>query len=186
MRFVVSLLGIAAVCAQVLADELDLSLNGDALRVQYIYEMESTGINLDGGWLYNTDHGDVLHVGLHLVDLASSGRDELEAGLGGRFVYTNGDLSQQSGLAVPIGGFLRFVPQSIDRLSVRGSAYFAPGILAIGDMDQYQEYTIRVGYNVLREADVYAGARYVKGAYKNGVPDARFDTGLHIGMTLRF
>jgi len=186
MRFVVSLLGIGVLCAQVFADEVDLSLNSDALRLQYVYEMESTGLNVDGGWLYNSDNGDVLHVGLHLVDLASSGRDTLEAGLGGRFVYTNGDFTQQSGLAVPIGGFLRFVPRAIDRLSVSGSAYFAPAILSLGDMDQYQEYSFRVGYNVLREADVYAGARYVKGAYKNGVADVRYDTGLHVGMTLRF
>ncbi len=186
MRFIASLLGISVVCLQVFADELDLGLNSDSLRLQYVHEMQSSGLSTDAGWLYNSDNGDVLHVGVHLVDLASSGPDKIEAGIGGRVVYTDGEISDQSGFAAPIGGFVHFIPQQIDRLSVRGSAYFAPSILAIGDMDKYQEYSIRVSYNVLRQADLYVGARYVRGDYKHGVPDARFDSGMHVGMHLKF
>ncbi len=186
MRFIASLFGITLLCAQVLADELDFSFNSDALRLQYIHSFESSGLSFDGGWLHHTDNGDVLHGGLHLVDLASSGRDKLEAGIGGRFVYTNGDSSSQNGFAVPVGGFVSFTPQAMNRLSVRGSLYYAPSILAIGDMDKYQEYSFRISYNVLRQADVYIGARYVRGDYKKGAPDARYDTGMHIGMSLRF
>ncbi len=185
MKWVLSLLGASLVCAQVSADELDFSLNADALRLQYVYDLESTGLNLDGGWLYNSGTGSVLHGGLHLVDLASSGRNKIEVGIGGRFVYTNGEKSSQSGFAVPIGGLVRFTPKAMDRLSISGSLYFAPSILAIGDMDKYQEYTFRVGYNVLRQADIYIGARYVRGDYKKA-PDARFDTGMNVGMSLRF
>ena len=187
MRFVVSLLGISVACAQVFADEVDLSLNADALRLQYVYELESTGLNFDGGWLHHTDNGDVLHGGVHLVDLASSGgRDKVEAGIGGRVVYTDGEFRNQSGFAAPIGGFVRWTPRAIDRLSVGGSLYFAPSILTLGDMDKYQEYTLKVSYNVLRQADIYIGARYVRGDYDKGAPDARFDTGMNIGMSLRW
>lgn len=185
MKWVISLLGIGVACAQVFADEVDLSFNSDALRLQYVHEMGSSGLNLDTGWLYNSDNGSVIHAGLHLVDLASSGRDKIEAGIGGRFVYTDGDQSKQSGFAVPVGGFVRFTPQSINRLSVGGSLYYAPNILAIGDLEKYQEYSIRVSYNVLRQADIYVGARYVRGDYKNA-RDVRYDTGMHIGLTLRF
>ena len=87
---------------------------------------------------------------------------------------------------MPIGGFARYTPRAIDRLSVTGSLYFAPSILTIGDMDQYQEYTIKVSYNVLRRADVYIGARYVRGDYDKNAPDVRFDTGMNIGISLRF
>jgi hypothetical protein len=186
MRFVLSLFGIMLLCAQVLAGELDFSFNSDALRLQYAHELAANGLRIDAGWLHNSDNGDVLHGGAHIVDLASSGRDKIEAGVGGRIVYTNGDLSGQDGFAVPIGGFVRYTPQAMNRLSVSGSLYYAPSILALGDMDKYQEYGIRVSYNVLREADVFLGARYVRGDYKDGLPDSRFDTGMHIGMTLRF
>ncbi len=186
MRLFVSLLGMSVLCAQVFADEADLSFNSDALRVQYVHELQAKGLNMDAGWLHHTDNGEVLHVGLHLADLAASGRDKLEAGLGGRIVYTNGDRSKQDGFGLPLGGFLRFTPQAINRLSIGGSLYYAPSILAIGDLDTYQEYSIRVSYNVLREADVYIGARYVKGEYDKGVPKSLFDTGMHIGLSLRF
>jgi len=186
MKTIVCLVGAVVLCAQVMADEIDLSLNSDALRLQYVYEMKSTGLNFDGGWLYHSDNGDVLHAGIHLVDLASSGVSTIKAGLGGRLVYTDGEISKQSGVAVPIGGFARYTPRGLDRLSVSGSLYFAPDILAMGDMDKYEEYTLRVSYNVLRQADLYIGARYVRGGYKNGVPDARYDTGMHVGMSLRF
>ena len=52
-------------------------------------------------------------------------------------------------------------------------------------MDRYEEYSVRVGYNVMREADIYIGARYVKGKYDDA-GDARYDTGMNIGVTLRF
>ncbi len=185
MKLIVSLLGISVLCVQVLADELDLSLNANALRVQYAHDFESNQLSLDGGWLYHEDNGSAVHVGLHLIDLAASGRDKVEAGIGGRVVYTNGDSSRQNGFAVPLGGFVRITPRAMNRLSVSGSAYYAPSILSIGDMEKYQEFSIRVSYNVLRQADAYIGARYVRGDYDDA-PDVRYDTGMHIGMTLRF
>ena len=185
MKRVISLLGMSVVCAQAFTHEVDLSLNADALRLQYIYDMKSTVLDLDAGWLYSENHGDAVHIGINLADLASSGPDKIVAGVGGRVVYTHGDLSKQSGFAVPIGGFVRYTPQTMDRLTVGGSLYYAPSILAISDMEKYQEYTVRIVYNVVRAADIYIGARYVRGDYKNA-PDARFDTGMNIGFTLRF
>jgi len=190
MRFVVSLLGMSFLCVQVLAHELDLSLNANALRAQYFHEFETNQLSLDGGWLYHEDNGNAVHVGLHLIDIASSGRDRVEAGIGGRIVYTNGDSSKQNGFAVPLGGFVRVTPvrvtpRAMNRLSVSGSAYYAPSILSIGDMEKFQEFSIRVSYNLLRQADAFIGARYVRGDYKNAA-DVRYDTGMHIGMTLRF
>jgi hypothetical protein len=37
----------------------------------------------------------------------------------------------------------------------------------------------------MRDADIYIGARYAKGEYKKA-PDVRYDTGMHVGITLRF
>ena len=91
----------------------------------------------------------------HLADLASSGENPVTAGLGARLVYTNGDLSQQDGFAVPIGGHVKFSPPRFDRFSIFGQIYFAPKVLSIGDMEKYEEYTVKFAYNVVREADIY-------------------------------
>lgn len=186
MRFVATLVGVFLLCAQTSANELDFSFNADALKLQYFHELPANNLTLDAGWLHHTDNGDVVNIGLHLMDEASSGRNRVDAGLGGKFVYTNGDFSGQSGFGFPVGGFVKFTPARMNRLSFRAAAYFAPDILALGDMERYREFDFRVGYNVLRQADVYVGARYARGDYDGQAPDAYFDTGMHIGMSLRF
>jgi hypothetical protein len=184
MRRVVALMGMAFFCAQVAADEIDVGLNADAFRVMYMHEFRSNSLQLDGGWMYHSDNGSVVHVGLNLSDVASNTK-ELVAGLGGRLAYQDGEASGQSGFAVPIGGFLYFTPQKYNRITFGVAAYFAPDVLSTGDSTKYQDYTLRLAYNVMRQADIYVGARYVKGEYKNA-PDVYYDTGMHIGFTLKF
>lgn len=186
MRIILAMLGMAVCCAQASAEQLDLSFNSDALRIQYVHEFKSNNLNLDTGWLYNSDRGSVLHVGLLLSGFAAEGTNPVSAGVGGRIVYTDGELSNQSGLAVPVGGTLRWSPRNLDRLVISGDLFFAPNILSTGDLEKYEEYAVRVGYNVTRQADIYVGARYINGKYKSPVPNAMYDNGMHIGINLRF
>ena len=83
MRIVLSVIGTVLLCGQVAADAIDLSLNGDAFRVQYLRQLRANNLNLDAGWLHNSDTGDVAHIGLHLAGLASEGGNPVRAGLGG-------------------------------------------------------------------------------------------------------
>jgi hypothetical protein len=185
MKSYLSLLGLVLCCAQAVADAVDLSFNSDAARLQYVRDLRSNTLNLDAGWLHHTDNGNVVHVGLHLADMASGGTNPVQAGLGVRVVYSNGDLSNQDGFAIPIGGYLRYTLPRFNRISIGGEVYFAPNVLSLGDAEKYEEYAFRVGYNLMREADIYIGARYVNGEYKKA-RDARYDNGMHIGITLRF
>jgi len=184
MRRVVALLGIGLFGVQAAADDVDFGLNADAFRLIYTHEFRSNALQIDGGWMYHSDNGSVVHVGLNLSDVASNSKD-LVAGLGGRLAYQDGEASGQSGFAVPIGGFLYFTPQKYNRITFGFAAYFAPDVLSMGDSTKYEDYTLRLAYNVMRQADIYVGARYVKGEYKNA-PDVYFDTGMHIGFTLKF
>jgi hypothetical protein len=185
MRFILALVGVTCVCAASFADELDLSFNSDALRVVYVHNLKSSPLNVDGGWLYNSDTGQVVHIGMHLGDVASGGANPVQAGLGGRVVYTDGDLTNQKGIAVPVGGYVLYTPRRFNRFRIGAAIYYAPDVLSTGDMKKYEDYSVRFGYNVMREADIYIGARYVSSKYKNA-STARYDTGMNIGMTLRF
>ena len=186
MRRFLAFVGLYLLCAQVFANqEVSLGFNSDGLRASYFNELSSNNLVVDAGWLHHKDKGDVVHAGIHLVDQASSGRNRLVGGLGGRVLYSDGDNSNQSGFAFPVGGFLTFIPSQFDRVSLTGSAYYAPDILTIGDMEKYQEYGLRLSYNLLREATVYVGARYVKGGYDDA-PSVRYDTGMHVGLSIRF
>jgi len=173
------------VCAQGLADEIDISLNGDAVRAIFARQIADSSLQWDAGWLYHSDNGNAVHVGLNLVDFASDGVEPLKAGIGGRVVYTNGDFSDQDGFAVPLGGSLRYVFPRYNRIYISGAAYYAPEILSIGDMEKYQDYMFQLGYNIMHDADVYIGARYVKGEYDDA-RDSRYDTGMNIGFNLNF
>jgi hypothetical protein len=174
----------ALCCAQANADALDLSFNSDALRLQYLHKFQSN-INLDVGVLHHSDNGNVLHFGFHISDLASSGTNPITAGVGARLVYSNGDFSNQSGFAVPIGGYVRFSPKNANRLSIQGDVYFAPKVLSLGDAEKFEDYTFKIGYNIIRAVDIYVGARYVKGEYKNAA-SSLYDNGMNIGINWRF
>ncbi len=168
-----------------LADELNLSLNTDSVRVEYARPIASRPLEWDLGWLHHTDNGDALHASLHVVGKLKEGAAPISGGVGLRLAYTNGDDSNQTGYGLALGGFARYVFPNYDRLSLRGHAYYAPSILSGNDMDEYQDYALQLVYNVLREADAYVGLRYVSADYEEA-SSANYSTWLHVGMAFRF
>lgn len=169
------------------ADSLDLNLNNDAVRLTFSWDARDDKLTFDAGWLHHQDNGNVAHVGMHLVDFAASGPGAPEVGIGGRLFYIDGDTgpSSVSGGALGLGGFFRYALPQANRFSVKGHLYFAPDVVAFGDSKQYVEASLGMGYNVLRDADLYIGYRYVQARFDGG-PDLTMDTGVHIGLRLNF
>jgi hypothetical protein len=184
MRVLLVLAGGLLGAAGAMADELNLSLNTDSVRVEYARPLASRPLQWDIGWLHNTDNGDALHGSLNVVGKLKEGAAPVSGGLGLRLAYTNGDQSSQTGLGLALGGFAKYVFPEFDRVSLRGHAYYAPNILSGGDMDEYQDYAVQLAYNVMREADAYVGLRYVAADYDDS--SANFSTWLHVGLALRF
>ncbi|MEM8816772.1 MAG: YfaZ family outer membrane protein [Pseudomonadota bacterium] len=164
---------------------LDINLNDDAVRAGFAWPVGSGNTQLDVGWLHNQDRGDVLHASFHLVDSAGSGNTPLDAGLGLRLVYTETDPSGFDGTALALGGFARYTLPNADRFNIGGSLYYAPDVVAFGDQTEYYEISVRVGYNVLRDADVYIGFREIKAEYE-GAGRLEYDSSLHVGFEFRF
>ncbi len=170
-----------------MADSLDLNLNSDAARLTFSWEARDGKLDFDAGWLHHQDTGDVAHLGLHLVDFAASGPAAPEVGIGGKLFYVDGETSPDTsqGGALGIGGFFHYKFPEADRFGILGSLYFAPDVVAFGDLEGYTEVSIGLSYDVLRDADIYLGARYVKAEFENK-PDLTIDTGLHLGLRLKF
>ena len=185
MKFPRALALALLLCTNAWAGEIDFSFNSDAFRALYIHDWNNRDLQSDFGVLYNKDDGWVANVSLYLAGLASDGSNPLQAGLGGRTGYVKGDQSGQSGLPLAVGGFLKYTFPSLNRLNLRGEAWYAPDILSTGDLERYQDFTVRIGYNVLKQADIYLGLRYVEGKFKNGTK-AKFDDGAMIGLNIRF
>lgn len=169
------------------ADSLDLNLNNDAARLTFSWDARDDKLTFDAGWLHHQDTGNVAHLGLHLVDFAASGPSAPEVGIGGKLFYIDADTTPSSsqGGALGLGGFFRYNFPQADRFGIVGSLYFAPDVVAFGDSDGYLEASVGLSYDVLRDADIYLGARYVKAKFEN-LPDLAMDTGLHLGIRLNF
>jgi len=171
--------------AQTTTRAFDINLNGDVVAADFAWRLGNAKLLADVGWLHNDDRGDIIHAGMHLVDEAASGSDPLQAGLGIRAAFIDPDVSSVDGGAVALGGFVRYVIPQANRFHVGGHVYFAPGVVSFGDIDQYYEIGARVGYNVIRDADVYVGVRSTKVDF-DGAGDLSFDSGLHLGFQFRF
>lgn len=169
------------------ADSLDLNLNNNAARLTFSWDARDNKLTFDAGWLHHQDTGDVLHVGLHLVDFAASGPGAPEVGVGGKLFYIDGKTNPNSsqGGALGLGGFFRYNFPQADRFGLLGQLYFAPDVVAFGDTTGYLEASLGLSYDVLREADIYIGARYIRAEFE-GRPDLKIDSGLHIGVRLKF
>ncbi|MEL7310709.1 MAG: YfaZ family outer membrane protein [Pseudomonadota bacterium] len=167
------------------ADELDLSVNDDTARLTYQWNHPTRAVRVDGGWLHNQDRGDVIHLGVHVTGDASSGNAPLVGGVGGRLVHVSPDIGPLDATVLAIGGFFRYTLPKYNRFNIYGHGYIAPDVLAFGDGDQFTEIEARVGYNVLRNADVFIGVRHIKTDF-DPAGELTSDNGLHVGIQLRF
>lgn len=185
MRYLTGLALAMLLCANAWADEINLSFNSDAVRAFYVHDFARRDLQGELGFANNSDKGYVVNASLFVSGFASDGVNPLQAGLGARAAYVDGDFSGQSGFPLAVGGFVQYTLPAYNRLSVRADAWYAPDILSLGKLDKYEDYTVRVQYNLLKQADVYVGARYLKAEFDNG-SQATFDNGLHAGLRFRF
>lgn len=185
LRRFLSFAAVLAFSPLAVADGLDLNVNNKAARVILDFEL-SNNLVVDGSIFYHQDRGNVLGAGLHVTGDATGGRDPLQAGLGGRLLHIDAKIrGRDDGVAMPIGGFVNYTIPEYNRFVVGGSAYYAPDVLSFGDVTKYQEYNVWAGYSVLRQGQVYLGVRGIKANFKDS-PSVTFDTGLHVGLRLRF
>ena len=173
-------LGFAAVAS---ASDLDFNLSNSAFRFGYAFPVTDTGLTADVGYLHNEDNGDLLHVGIQIVDDAGQGKEPFTVGLGVRAANVNG--TGVNGTAVAIGGFFRYVFPEYNRFALGGAAYIAPSVTAFGDLDGYYEYGLRGEYRVLKRATLYLGVREVRGNFATG-GNQTIDDGLNVGISLDF
>lgn len=183
-----------AACAE---STLDLNLNSNTARLSFKTPITPTGLYANAGYLYNSDRGDVINAGIHLIGDAGVGPNPLHAGLGGQFYYINPDFpdlpgpgdgpldfDSDAGEALAVGGFLQYQLPDYNRIGFGAHIYYAPGVIAFGGLDRFLEYGVRADYQVLRNANVYIGYRQVKADF--GADFYNMDSGFHIGMQLNF
>lgn len=181
----IALLALAALFSvPAVAHEVDVSFSDDAIRGVFATPIQEH-LRVDGGWLYNSDTGDGITLGLTYTGSSKIESEGFNWGLGGRVAYVDGDANRGDGFAFAPGGWFRWVLSRWNRFSISGDIWWAPSFMVTSDLDDYTDMSIRAAYSVTKQLDLYVGARYVKSEMDNR-PSLYLDNGMNLGLVFRF
>ena len=183
------MLVLSAFSLAALGQSLDMNLSNDTAQIRLnVFPAGSTRfgetqVNL--GLLYTTDEDYVGTAGLMVVGETGSGSPGLDAGVG---VQLFGGTTEKDNdfLAVTISGLLRYSPPALDRLKLGVYIDYSPKIVTFIDGDNFINYGVRVGYEVLQQAQIYVGYRKMDLDASGRNSDDTIDSGGHIGLEFYF
>ena len=182
----IALLAMAAAAGQSHADSLDFSLHNDALRAIYMMNLGERGLSADFGLLYSEDEkrlDDIMvHAGLHVSGDNWSESGTFNVRVGFRLIHTTPDDWEFAAFAP--GAQVRYSP--IHRVGFGGHLYLAPRIISFRDAERYREYGVNIDYQVLPQAFVYAGYRYIDINIENSSFRAKVEDNFHVGFRMLF
>lgn len=178
------LLSAATVAAQG-ANNLDFNLASNAAAVDFTANLTESGLEGDLLYIHHTNKVDIGAAGLDLVGNASPVGSPLLFGVGAKVFFINPKAGEGSGSAVGVGAHVRYTWPTYNRFVLGGQLYYAPNIVSFQNVSHFMLASVDAGYEVLRNADVYVGYRYVTGSF-NGSPSVTLDTSFMVGMNLTF
>lgn len=165
------------------ADELEIDLHNQAMRINYTQEMYTVGkgVELEIGHFFNEVGSTATHAGMHVSGENWSKQGTFDIGLGARALWITAAPGDMTALA--LGGRVRFSPAH--RVGFTSYAYYAPDIITFISGRRYFEMGLQADYQLLPQGFVYAGLRHYSAIFDAG--SARMDDGyLHLGMRLVF
>lgn len=181
----ISLMILSLAAAPAFAGDLDLSLTNDSVKGQVNFFGSSNDIQLGTGYTYHEGSRDILNVDFHAQGRTALGNLPTTAGIGMRGIYW--DQSRADGGALGLGGFATVNIPDVPGLSFTGALHYAPSILSFGDSDDMTSLELRGSYRVIRNAEVFAGYRYLNTELdRAGGGDVNLDEGVMAGMKIFF
>lgn len=168
------------------ATSLDVNLSTRALRARLTQPLLVNGLEVGGGWLYHVGHGNVFDLALHLVDSPEPGRGALKLGVGGKLLVIDENHPNVEGVALALGGKLRYTWPTFNRFGIGAEVYYAPDVSSAGDVKHYFEGALRAEYLILRNANAYVGIRTVRIGDDSRNETHNFDSGVFLGLRLDF
>src|SRR5680860_1534966 len=179
----ISVLVLSLAAAPAFASDLDLSLTNDSVKGQVNFFGTNNDLQLGAGYTYHEGSRHIGNVDFHAQGRTALGNLPTTAGLGMRLIGWDDD--RVDGGALALGGYATVNIPDVPGLSVTGGLHYAPSILAFGDSDDMTSLEARVSYRVIRNAELFAGYRYLD-TDLDGRGDLNLDEGLMAGMKLYF
>lgn len=165
------------------AADADLSLTNDSAKGQVNFFENNSDMQLGAGYTYHEGSRHIGNIDFHAQGRTALGNLPTTAGIGLRAIGWDDD--RRDGGAVGLGGFATVNVPDVPGLSFTGGLHYAPSILSFGDSDDMTSVELRASYRVIRNAEVFAGYRYLNTNFE-GRGDLNLDEGVMAGMKLFF
>ncbi len=179
----ITLLAASMAAVPAFAADFDLSLTNDSVKGQGNFFGPNSETQLGAGYTYHEGSRHIGNLDFHAQGRTAVGNLPTTAGLGLKGIgWEDDDLD---GGAVGLGGFATLNIPRAPGLSFTGALHYAPSILSFGDSDDMTSLELRASYRVIRNAEVFAGYRYLNTNFE-GTGDVNLDEGALAGMKLFF
>ncbi len=168
------------------AGDFALSLTDDSAKAQLNLNHPSDELAFGLGYTYHTGSRHIGNADFHAQGQTAIGNIPATVRVGARTMYFRD--SPLDGGAVAPGGFLKVNIPDVPGLSVSGSLHASPTVLSFGDSDGMVNFESTVNYRVIRNAEFFAGYRYVNASLdvSESKSDLRLEEGFLAGLRIVF
>ncbi|SNC66877.1 YfaZ precursor [Marinobacter sp. es.048] len=180
----ISLMVLSLAAAPAFAGDVDLSLTNDSVKGQVNFFDTNNDVQLGTGYTYHEGGRDIFNADFHAQGRTAIGNLPTTAGIGMRGIFW--DQNRADGGALGLGGFATVNIPNVPGLSFTGGLHYAPSILSFGDSDDMTSLELRGSYRVIRNAELFAGYRYLNTDIENSSRDVNLDEGIMAGMKIFF
>jgi hypothetical protein len=170
------------------SQSIDLALSNDTALLRYTMPVSYSSAgrtDADFGLLYTEANDMMMMAGIAMSGEAGSQAPGLYGGVGFRAYGVSLDSGNDVG-SVTLGGLLRYVPPTLNRVGLVGQLNYGPDITTFGDAQRFWDFNARVEYEVLPAATVYLGYRNVETRLELNDLDVTLDKGAHVGLKMSF
>lgn len=173
----------------VIAQSLELNLGDKSAEISF---QAPTGwgasgrSQFDGGMLFrdnNPEDYTLAGFGIEVVGDAGLSAPGLQFGVSIKGFY--GSLSQIDVGAIAIGGLLRLAPATMPRVYFQITGRYAPNVVTFNDGENMRFTDMRIGYEILPEAEIYLGYRNAEVELESGVEETIDESGF-LGLRILF
>ena len=179
----ISLVVISLAATPVFAADADISLTNNSAKGQFNFFEPNSDMQIGAGYTYHEGSRHIGNLDFHAQGRTALGNLPTTAGIGLRSLAWDDD--NLDGAALGLGGFATVNIPDVPGLSFTGGLHFAPSILSFGDSDDMTSLELRASYRVIRNAEVFAGYRYLN-TDLDGKGDIDLDEGIMAGIKLFF
>ncbi len=173
----------------VFADALDVNLNNTAVQFKYsasIRSLNKSNSEFHVGALYNDSKNTCADIGV-MVKGENNSVPGMSIGVGIKALtgsihygpFTN------SMSAIAIGGEVGYTIPTAKQIAILGEYFAGPKITTFGDAERFNQFSLRLEYEVIPQTKAYIGYREINFGIKAG-GGAMLDSGWNAGVKVSF